>query len=121
MQEKLWQLADTIKELRKERGLTQEQLAEMAGISVSHLAQIEVHIRTAGVRTYLKLLETLETPKEKQLDLLETKSERRLLQQKFWRLVKDCNTKEMNIILHTMRSLKEAIREQHTSRTRKNK
>lgn len=79
MQEKLWQVADTIKEIRKERGLTQEQLAERAGISVSHLAQIKAHIRTAGMRTYLKLMETLETPKEKQLVLLNTKSEKRLL------------------------------------------
>lgn len=119
MQEKLWQLADMIKELRKERGLTQEQLAEMAGISVSHLPQIESHFRTAGIRTYLKLMETLDAPKEKQLALLETKSERRLLQQKFWRLVKDCNTKEMNIILHTMGSLKEVIREEYTPKFRK--
>ena len=41
MQNELYIVADAIKALRESRGLTQEQLAEKADISVSHLAKIE--------------------------------------------------------------------------------
>lgn len=43
MQNELYIVADAIKALREARGLTQEQLAEKADISVSHLAKIETH------------------------------------------------------------------------------
>lgn len=43
MQNELYIVADAIKALRESRGLTQEQLAEKADISVSHLAKIETH------------------------------------------------------------------------------
>lgn len=45
MQNELCIVADAIKALREARGLTQEQLAEKADISVSHLAKIETHAR----------------------------------------------------------------------------
>ena len=40
MQNELYIVADAIKALREARGLTQEQLAEKADISVSHLAKM---------------------------------------------------------------------------------
>ena len=48
MQNELYIVADAIKALREARGLTQEQLAEKADISVSHLAKIETHARLIG-------------------------------------------------------------------------
>ena len=41
MQNELYIVADAIKALRESRGLTQEQLAEKADISVSHLAKMK--------------------------------------------------------------------------------
>ena len=49
MQNELYIVADAIKALREARGLTQEQLAEKADISVSHLAKIETHARLMGM------------------------------------------------------------------------
>ena len=57
MQNELYIVADAIKALRESRGLTQEQLAEKADISVSHLAKIETHARLMGMKTYIRLLE----------------------------------------------------------------
>lgn len=51
MQNELYIVADAIKALREARGLTQEQLAEKADISVSHLAKIETHARLMGMKT----------------------------------------------------------------------
>ena len=36
-------LADQIKKIRREKGLTQEKLAEMAGISLGHVIRLEGH------------------------------------------------------------------------------
>jgi len=119
--DELRDFANMIRELREERGITQEELAEMAGISVSHLAKIEVHIRTASMWTYLKLLEALEVPKESQLSLLASKSEKRGLQQKLWHLLRDCDVKEMTILLHTLKSMKEIMREQNATKGKQGK
>ena len=60
MQNELYIVADAIKALRESRGLTQEQLAEKADISVSHLAKIETHARAMGMKTYIRLLEAMD-------------------------------------------------------------
>lgn len=62
MQNELYIVADAIKALRESRGLTQEQLAEKADISVSHLAKIETHARAMGMKTYIRLLEAMDIP-----------------------------------------------------------
>ena len=62
MQNELYIVADAIKALRESRGLTQEQLAEKADISVSHLAKIETHARAMGMKTYIRLLEAMAIP-----------------------------------------------------------
>ena len=62
MQNELYIVADAIKALREARGLTQEQLAEKADISVSHLAKIETHARAMGMKTYIRLLEAMDIP-----------------------------------------------------------
>lgn len=60
MQNELYIVADAIKALRESRGLTQEQLAEKADISVSHLAKIETHARVMGMKTYVDSVLLLE-------------------------------------------------------------
>lgn len=56
MQDELRWVADSIRTLRKAKGMTQEQLAEKAEISASQLAKIETYIRVVGMKTYVKLL-----------------------------------------------------------------
>lgn len=52
-------LADTIKEARKAEGLTQEALADRAGISTRYLQQIEALDRKPSVTTLFKLCAAL--------------------------------------------------------------
>lgn len=52
-------IGEAVKELRKTRNITKEQLAEEAGISVSHLEKIETGARRPGIGTYQKLLRIL--------------------------------------------------------------
>ena len=51
-----------IKFLRENARLTQEKLAEKAGISLDYLGKIEVSINKPGIKTILKLANALELP-----------------------------------------------------------
>jgi transcriptional regulator with XRE-family HTH domain len=53
-------LGKKIKFLREVANLTQEQLAEKAGISLDYLGKIEVNISKPGLRTVLKLSKALD-------------------------------------------------------------
>ncbi len=48
-----------IKQLREQSGLTQEKLAESAGISLDYMGKIEVNINKPGLKTILKLANAL--------------------------------------------------------------
>ncbi len=51
-----------IKYFREKAGLTQEQLAEKAGISHDFLGKIEVNINRPGLKTVFKLARVLDVP-----------------------------------------------------------
>lgn len=52
-------LGKNIKRCREIAGFTQEQLAEMAGISLDYLGKIEVNINKPGLKTLFKLASAL--------------------------------------------------------------
>lgn len=54
-------LAERIRERRKSLGLTQEKLAERAGLSVNFLAQLEISDKTPSLKTLVALADALET------------------------------------------------------------
>ena len=55
-------LGKRIKFLGENARLTQEKLAEKAGISLDYLGKIEVSINKPGIKTILKLANALELP-----------------------------------------------------------
>ena len=57
-------LGKRIKILREEKHLTQEKLAEKAGISLDYLGKVEVNINRPGLKTLLKLAQALEISME---------------------------------------------------------
>ena len=57
-------LGKRIKFLREKEHLTQEKLAEKAGISLDYLGKIEVNINKPGLKTLLKLADALNVPIE---------------------------------------------------------
>lgn len=84
MQNELYIVADAIKALRESRGLTQEQLAEKADISVSHLAKIETHARAMGMKTYIRLLEAMDIPIKEHFIHMGTAKKDMMLKEKIW-------------------------------------
>ena len=67
-------LGKRIKELCKSRGLTQEQLAEMANISFAFLGHIERGTRKLSVQTLLSIARALECSTDYLLDNVHGKS-----------------------------------------------
>lgn len=54
-------IGDRIKEARKSKGLTQEQLAERANMSVTFIGEIERNKKRPGLNTFAKLIMALDT------------------------------------------------------------
>ena len=53
-------MGDRIKELRKKKRLTQEDLAEKIGVSFQYVSEIERGISMPSMQVFLKLLEVLD-------------------------------------------------------------
>lgn len=53
-------MGDRVKELRKKRRLTQEQLAEKIGVSLQYVSEIERGLSMPSMQVFLKLLEVLD-------------------------------------------------------------
>ena len=60
--EALKTLGRRIAELRREKGLTQEALAEAMGVSRNHIADIELGVRNTGVWSLLLICQALAAP-----------------------------------------------------------
>jgi transcriptional regulator with XRE-family HTH domain len=54
--------AANVRRLRKERGLTQERLAELADLHMTDIARIETQGRDPGVKTIAKIAKGLNVP-----------------------------------------------------------
>lgn len=48
-------ISANLKYLREKSGYTQEQLAEITGLSVSHISKVEAGLRRVGMKTYISL------------------------------------------------------------------
>ena len=99
MQNELYIVADAIKALRESRGLTQEQLAEKADISVSHLAKIETHARLMGMKTYIRLLEAMDIPIKEHFIHMGTAKKDMML-----------NERETNLLIYSIEGIKKGLK-----------
>lgn len=99
-------IAENIRKLREQRDMTQEELAELAGISQSHLSKIEAGSRTIGMKTYEKILEALGA-----FPLLVSEVERiekhEELLERFLCIAKECSEVELRFFIDTLESMKD--------------
>ena len=49
-------MADMIRTLRQQRGITRAELAEIVGVSESHISKIEAGAKRPGIDTYEKIM-----------------------------------------------------------------
>ncbi len=98
-----------IAESRREVGLTQEQLAERAGISVVHLCNIELGKKTPGLTVLIRIAEALEVATDWILRA-ETPGTYAVANEKIGDLLEDCTSVEMQDFLRILEDVKRAVR-----------
>lgn len=66
-------IGETIKSIRKERNLTQEQLGELIGVKKAQISKIENHLTDARFETILKVFKALNAKVNFKVELLNQK------------------------------------------------
>lgn len=100
-------IANNIRTLRIRKGYTQEQLAEAAGISASHLSKVETGQKRIGMKTYLSVLQCLEVTDEEYVSLAtENRDRSDEAWQRFLELTEDCTDAEERFLLDTLENIK---------------
>ena len=95
--------------LRKERGLTQQTLAEMSGQEPSNISHIERGATKLSLPTLVNIANALEVTVDELLcDSLP--ASRNVLEREVAQLLADCSHLELKIITETVLALKESLR-----------
>ena len=95
-----------VQALRRAHGLTQEALAERAGITPVYVSQIETGVRRASLPVLLRITETLDT----HIAYLLT-GDAPCDASKLVELMGDCSERERQIIIKVAAAAKDALRE----------
>lgn len=99
-----------LRAIRKKRGLTQERLAELAGISPQHCSGIETGGAKVSLPALIQLCNALDaTPDEVLLDSVPAAAKPGLLKE-VETVFSDCSADEIYLMLSQAKSLKEALR-----------
>lgn len=102
-------IGKNLKYYREKKGYTQEELAEKANISVSHLSKIETGKRTIGMKAYLNILQILEiTDMNCIMDFNANRAEKYF--QRYQSLMADCDEGEQRFLINTLETLKENMK-----------
>ena len=100
-------IGQKIRKYRKAKGLSQEQLAELINISVTHMS----HIETGNTKLSLQVLVDLSTALEVNADdlLFEKKSGKATALDELSETLDKCSASETRIIVDTVKALKVAL------------
>lgn len=99
-----------LRAIRKKRGFTQEQLAEMAGISPQHCSGIETGAAKVSLPALVQLCNALgATPNEVLLDSVPAAAKPGLMRE-VETVFADASPDEMYLMLAQAKSVKEAVR-----------
>ena len=98
-----------IKSMRSKRKMTQEQLAEAAGVGVGHISHIETGIGIPSLQVMVDIINALDCSADELL-CMDIKKARPLLNSWLSELVADCNETEVKLITNMVVSMKESMR-----------
>lgn len=99
-----YEIGQKIRKYRKEKGLSQEQLAEAANISVTHMSHIETGNTKLSLPVLVDIAETLQANTD---DLLfsrkipDSEAATNLI-----KLLSDCNTQQIKLIFDVAKTIK---------------
>ena len=106
-----FEIGQKIRKYRKEKGLSQEQLAEMVNISVTHMS----HIETANTKLSLPVLVDIATVLQVQTDELLTDSKPQPSSAQLLQLVADCTPEQLELIIELAKTVKNKFTAENTN------
>lgn len=101
-------ISENIRRVREERDMTQDELAELADISLSHLSKVESGSRTIGMKTYVKILDALDAVPILVLETGRVEKQAELLL-RFIYLLKECSEAEAEFLMNSVETMKDNI------------
>lgn len=102
-----YKIGQKIRKYRKAHGLSQEQLAEQIGISVTHMSHIETGNTKLSLQVFVDIAKSLEVQTD---DLLfERLSTRKTSLNELEEVLEKCSTRQIRIITDIAKSTKIAL------------
>lgn len=102
-----------IKQIRQGKGITQEQLAEAAGVGVTHISHLETGSGTVSLKVFLSIVNYLDCSADEIL-CKEIGKAKPIVDNWLVDLVADCDQTEVKIISDTITTLKQTLRKNKT-------
>ncbi|MCM1245201.1 MAG: helix-turn-helix domain-containing protein [Roseburia sp.] len=102
-------LGQRVKEYRMQKGYSAEKLSEIAGVSKSHINNIESANSRASAEVLVRIANALDISVDVLLcDSLKESQKARMTE--YTKILENCNEKETKIIVDTVKTLKESLR-----------
>ncbi len=100
-----FEIGQRIRKIRKAKGFSQERLAEMTNISVTHMSHIETGNTKLSLEVFYNIVNALECTSDELLYDMEISSQT-VIQTKISELLDKCSSKELYIVYDMIKSLK---------------
>jgi transcriptional regulator with XRE-family HTH domain len=100
-------LGKRVRELRKMRKLTQERLAELAGVDISYLGNIERGTENPTVATLEKLADALSIKPHQILNFEHVLQGEKALRRRLNQILDKCDENELQMILKMISAIKD--------------
>lgn len=109
MEDKLKEIGSLIRQARKEKTLSQSDLADLIQISISHMSDIENGKKKIGIDIFMKITEALDVSADWLLRT-NTSNVKSIQNHEALDVLTDCTTQETEVILKLMKEIKSALR-----------
>lgn len=106
-------IGQKVKKLRIDKGVTQEQLAEAAGVGVTHISHLETGSGTVSLKVFLAIVNYLDCSADEIL-CKEITTARPIVNSWLSELVEDCDPTEVKIISDIVIAAKQTLRRNKT-------
>ena len=98
-----------IRTARQKKNMTQEQLAEIVGVGVTHISHIETGNSVPSLQTTIDIINALDCSADELL-CIEIKQARSVYENWLGELIRDCNQQELKLITDVIIGLKASMR-----------
>lgn len=106
----LKQIGSRIRAARQDQGLSQQELAVAAHISLPHVSEIELGKSKMNILTFRQIIEALQVSADSILrsDIPEVKN---IYKKEFSELFDDCSPQELDVLINLVKTVKQNMRQ----------